>query len=147
MRPIAFACIRVLGAAVLCCAHARADVGVTVATGGTNVSADNAQNAVAPAFATLSAIVIQEGATDDFAAGNDQTLILTAPTGWNFNPGTGTVSFQTGADVSAASISVSASNIVITFSVDGTTAADTLTISNIQVQASDGGNVAASGNI
>src|SRR5438876_9503267 len=67
----------------------QAAVTVTAATGGTNVSADRAQNGAAPAFTTLGNIVIQEGANGDFANANGRTLILTAPSGWQFNPGVG----------------------------------------------------------
>src|SRR5437667_12207419 len=56
----------------------QAAVTVTAATGGTNVSADRAQNGAAPAYSTLGNIVIQEGANGDFATGNHRTLILTA---------------------------------------------------------------------
>ena len=62
-----------------------ADVILTSPTGGNNVSGDKALNSTnGAAFTALGNIVITEGASADFAAGNNQTLILTAPTGWQF---------------------------------------------------------------
>ena len=85
-------------------------------TGGTN-SADKAQNGAAPAFTTLGNIVITEGANGDFATGSGVTLILTAPSGWRFNAGAGSVSFAASANISAASIAVTSSNLIVTLTV------------------------------
>src|SRR5436190_8652500 len=112
-----------------------ANVTVTSATGGTNISADKALNSTnGAAFSALSNIVITEGAASDFGAGANQTLILTLPSGWRFNAGVGTVSFTSSRNVTAATISVTASNATVTLSVNGTSALDTLTISGLQVQ-------------
>ena len=73
------------GLAVCAANVTQAAVTVTAATGGTNISADKAQNATAPAFTTLGNIVILEGANGDFATGTGVTLILTAPSGWRFS--------------------------------------------------------------
>src|SRR5215472_4951611 len=71
-----------------------ADVTITEPTGGNNISADMAFNSTnGSAFTAFGNIVITEGLVDDFAAGTNQTFILTAPTGWQFNPGVGSVSF------------------------------------------------------
>src|SRR5207249_10398530 len=107
-------------------------------------SADKAQNGAAPAFTKLGNIVIQEVNTSDIAGG---TLILTVPSGWRFGAGTGSVSFVAGRNITAASMSVAANIITVTLTVGGSPALDTLTISNIQVQAIEGGNLPAAGNI
>src|SRR5262249_42651622 len=86
-------------------------------------------------------IVIAEGLSTDFAAGNNQTLILTVAAGWQFNPGVGTVSFTGSRNMTAAPISVTASTGAVTFSANGTGKLDTLTIGGLQVQALDGANV------
>ena len=62
-----------------------AAVGVTAATGGGAISADTAANAATPAWTSLGAITITEGLATDFAVGAGVTLILTAPTGFEFN--------------------------------------------------------------
>ena len=122
----------------------RASVAITSATGGNNVPADKALNSTNGAgFTALGNIVITEGAATDFAAGNNQTLILSAPTGWQFNPGVGTVSFTGSRNITAATISVTASTLTVTFSVNGTDKLDVLTIGGVQVQALDGANLAA----
>src|SRR6185369_8605989 len=63
---------------------AAATTTTTPASGGTNVAADRAQNGAAPAYTTLGAIVIAEASNNDFKTSG--TLVLTAPSGWQFNP-------------------------------------------------------------
>jgi Bacterial Ig-like domain (group 3)/YDG domain len=123
-------------------------VTVTPATDVTNFSCDAAQNGVTPAWTNLSPITIAEGTTTkgDFAPGNNVTLILTAPAGFQFRAGFGSVS-PPGGDISASAITVAAGTITVTLTVSGTGNRDTLTISNIQVQATEGGNPSATGSI
>src|SRR5205085_4711763 len=63
---------------------------------------------------------------------------LTAPDGWRFNAGVGSVTFQGSRDITAASIAVTASNLTVTLSVGGVIKSDILTISGLQVQPLDG---------
>src|SRR5690348_11910061 len=91
-----------------------ANVIITSPTGGSNISADKALNSTnGAAFTALGNIVLTEGASGDFGAGNGQTLILTPPTGWQFNPGVGSVSFTSGRNITAASIAVTNSTATI----------------------------------
>ena len=122
-------------------------VNITAASGGTDISADVAQNGSLPKFTTLGNIVIEESAPSDFAVGTDVTLILTAPSGWRFSAGAGSASFARGRDVHSARISVSASTITVTLRVDGTSKIDTVTIKGIKVQAINGADLSASGDI
>jgi len=116
-----------------------ADVGVTEPIGGENVSADKAQNSTNGAgFVSLGNIVLTEAASSDFAPGANLKLILSAPDGWRFSPGIGSVSFQGSRDISAATILVTSSNLTVTYSVGGTTKFDVLTISGVQVQPLNG---------
>src|SRR5262245_6261409 len=109
--------------------HLLADVIITQPTGGNNISADKALNSNnGAAFTALGNLVLTEGAAADFAAGNNQTLILTIPTGWKFNPGVGTATFTGSRNITAATISVTASNLTVTFSANGTDKLDVLTI-------------------
>ncbi len=118
-----------------------ANVTITSPTGGNNLSADKALNSTnGAAFTALGNIVITEGATTDFAAGNGKTLILTAPSGWQFKPGTGTVTFTGSRDITAATILVTSAAATITYSVAGTSKVDVMTIGSLQVQAIDGAN-------
>src|SRR5207248_11369281 len=92
------------------------------------------------------------GANADVAAQTSKTLILTAPAGWRFNAGTGTavggkISGSGGPEVSVNSITVTASNITVNLTASGTGQINNLTISGIQVQATEGGNLPASGAI
>src|SRR5439155_26469181 len=124
-------------------------VSVTPATGGTKLYVDKAVNAASRQYTTLGNILIAESGSNkgDFATGTNKTLILTAPSGWAFKPGAGSVSFATGKDISAASISVTSSTLTVTLSVGGTSSLDTLTIIGVQVQATNGGALPSSGNI
>src|SRR6266436_678533 len=115
------------------------DVIITEPAGGNDVSADTCLNSTnGAAFILLGNIVLTEAATTDFAVGNNKTLILTLPSGWQFKSGVGSVSFTTSKDITAASISVGTYDLTVTFSVSGTTKFDVLTISGLQVQALDG---------
>src|SRR5215212_6835209 len=124
---------------------------VTPAAGGTNISADKAANATSPAFTTLGDIVIAENVNNDFPVQANRTLILTAPTGWQFNPGVGTTAAtKTGAggnELNDNSITVTATTITVNISVTGITQLNTLSIKGIEVRATDGANVPGSGNI
>ncbi|HXI83392.1 MAG TPA: hypothetical protein VNL17_04795 [Verrucomicrobiae bacterium] len=122
-------------------------VTATTASGGSNISADTAQDATSPAFTTLGNIVIAENATADFAIGTNVTLILTAPSGWRFKAGTGSIKFARNRDMTSARISVSASNITVTLTVAGTSESNSVTISGIKVQAADGAVLPSAGNI
>src|SRR6266478_5690636 len=124
-----------MGAATL-----RADVIVTEPIGGNDVSTDKAVNSTNGAgYVALGDIVLTEGATTDFALGNGQTLILTAPGGWRLNPAAAVgVSFLNSRDITAASVAVTTSNLTVTFSVGDTSKFDKLTISGVQVQPLNG---------
>src|SRR5438445_1477400 len=89
------------------------DVIITEPTGGNDVSADKSLNSTnGAAFKALGNIVITEGASDDFAAGNGQTLILTLPGSWRFNTGAApSVSFLNSRDLTGATASVTESNL------------------------------------
>ncbi len=125
-----------------------AAVVVTEPTGGQNISADKALTSTNGAgFTALGSIVLTEGSATDFTPGNNQTLILNVPSGWRFNAGVGSVSFSGSRDITAASISVTASNLTVTYSVSGTAKSDVLTISGLQVQPLDGANAPVAGYI
>src|SRR6266404_3150610 len=112
---------------------------ITEPVGGNDVSADKSLNSTnGAAFTSLGNIILTEGATTDFAVGNNKTFILTLPSGWQFRSGTGSVSFATSRDITAASLSIGTDTVTVTFSVSGTTKLDVLTISGLQVQALDG---------
>jgi hypothetical protein len=134
----------ILGLIAFGSSQSRANVAITSPAGGNNIPADKALNSTNGAgFTALGNIVITEGAATDFAAGNNQTLILSAPTGWQFNPGVGTVTFTGSRNITAATISVTASTLTVTFSANGIDKLDVLTIGGVQVQALDGANLAA----
>jgi hypothetical protein len=75
-------------------------------------------------------------------------LILTAPTNRKFRTGSGSVAYIAGRDITAATIAVSLSTITVTFTTDtSANRRDTLTISNVQVQAISGNILPSTGNI
>jgi hypothetical protein len=126
-------------------------VNVTAGSGGTNISADKAANATSPGFTTLGDIVVSEGVNNDFPVQSNTTLIVTAPSGWLFNPGVGsTQTTKSGPgtnELNDNSITVTSSTITVNITVTGTGQINTLSIKGIQVRATDGANVPGSGNI
>src|ERR1043166_5534023 len=131
---------------------AAASTTTTPASGGTNVSADVAQNGVTPAFTTLGSMVITEASNNDFRTTG--TLILTAPSGWQFNPAAAITATpgkvgggSTANDISASVGAVSATEITVNLTVTATARLDNLTLSGIQVQAVEGGALPVAGNI
>lgn len=129
--------------------QAQAVVTITKASGGTLISADKAENAIAPQYTTLGNVVITEGASTDFAVGTNVTITLIAPSGWKFNPFGGvSINAAPGGDISAATIvSVSPTLITTRITVSGTTNPDVLVISGLEVRANEGGNIPCSANI
>lgn len=111
----------------------------------TAISADKAVNANNPAYSILDKIVIAECESGDFKAGNGkmQSLILTAPEGWSFNPGAARINSNKYSDIKSLSFSVNKTTITIRFIVTGNTHKDYLTISEIQVISADGANLGA----
>ncbi|HBG70562.1 MAG: hypothetical protein A2W93_06145 [Bacteroidetes bacterium GWF2_43_63] len=92
----------------------------------------------------LGNIVITEVANGDFSAGTNVTLIIQAPTNFEFQPSIGTVSFAASANISAATMtSVTANLITITYSSSGTNKKDVITITGLMVRAT---NMASTGN-
>src|SRR5437867_3241779 len=131
---------------------AAASSSTTPASGGTNVSADLAQNGVAPAFATLGAVVISEASNNDFKTSG--TLVLTSPSGWRFNTAAAITATpgkvgggSTPIDISASVGAITASSITINITVNAAARLDNLTLGGIQVQAIEGGALPAAGNI
>ena len=119
--------------------YSYANVTITVANG---------NNLCTNAYNTLGNIRITEGANSDISIQNNKTLKLTSPTGFEFNPGVGSVSCTAGRNISAISLtSVTTTTITITFTCNGVNASDRITISGIQVKASDECPIANDGNI
>ena len=125
---------------------------VTITTASnTSISADKASNATSPAYTTLGNIVIKEGANADFSVVTNGQLILTAPSGWIFNSAvTPTITAQGGpgtTNITVNSTGITSSALTINITVSNTNKTDTITISGLQVQASEGGNPGVSVNI
>lgn len=114
-------------------------VSVTVASGGTNISADLAANAAVPGYTTLGTIVITEGAKQDFHNG---TFIFNTPTGWEFQ--------QSGVSVTGdatATVAYTATSITLTLSNLSNGSEETFYIAGVAVTATDGAVIPNSGNI
>jgi len=123
---------------------------VTAGNNWTNISADKAANSTSwSAYTTLWNIVIAEWANTDFTANQTNvTVILTAPTNRKFNAWIWNIAYTVGRDITAASINVTNFTITVTFTTDANAnRRDTITISNIQVQAITGNILPSAGNI
>ncbi len=91
---------------------------------------------VAPSpHATVSNIILTEGLANDMAIQAGATFILTAPAGFEFNAGSGNVTFTAGRDISTASLSVTTTTITVTYTTTGNTNFDVLRIRNVGVRA------------
>lgn len=91
----------------------------------------------------LGNIVITETANANFSTGTGITLILTAPTNFEFQANVGSVS-EAGQNLSLPAITVTATTITITYDCGGTNKSDVMTISGIMVRAI---NTASTGDI
>jgi len=91
-------------------------------------------------YSALGDIVITETAKGDFALAANFTLILTAPTNFEFQAGAGSVTYVASKNITGASITVTSTTITVTYSSNGTnTIGDALTISGINVRATANG--------
>src|SRR6185436_17167218 len=128
--------------------NAYAAVTLTTATGGTNISADKAANAISPQWTTLSNIVLTEASQSDFGTGINSTLALNTPTGWEFNTSASvTATAASGGNLTIVSVAISSSTVTITYSIINTNKSDALTISGIQIRSTDGACMPCGGNI
>lgn len=112
---------------------ASAAVSITAATGGTNICSNKAVTGSAPAFTTLGAIQITEGAVADFSIGTS-VIVLNAPTGWLFNTTLPSITYITGSNITGVSGTISATSLTINVTVVNNNGADQVTISGLQVQ-------------
>jgi hypothetical protein len=133
---------------LLCSLSVEAAVTVTPASGGTGISADRAANSTTAQWTTLGNIVIDENNNADLQFTNwvDNLIVFTAPSGWEFNPGVGSVSAASGDYSGGSSITVTFTTITLTLRGDNNAdnESDIITVSGIQVRATDGGAALAS---
>ena len=99
-----------------------------------SIGGDCLQLAPGGTYTVLSNMVISETNVNDFAIQSGTTYILTAPTGFEFNPGVGNVVFQSGRDITNTTLLVNASTITVTLTVAGNTLSDILRIRYIEVR-------------
>ncbi len=122
----------------------QATVSVTGGTGGTGISADKSANATTPGWTSLSAIVVAEqngaGGRADFGGG---TIILKAPTGFEFNTNQRPSVVPTiTTDLTGASfVSMDSTTLTLSITVAASTKNDTFSIgstTNLQVRPTSG---------
>lgn len=92
----------------------------------------------------LGDIIISETATNNFSIGTNKTLILSAPANFEFKSATGNVSIAFNGNITSGSYSISTNTISITYTCTNINKADFITISGLQVRAT---NIASTGNI
>lgn len=108
-------------------------VTVSPATSGTCL------NVTPGAFSAIGTITITEGANSDISSQSGATFILSAPSGFEFQASTGTVSYTSGKNITSASITITNSTITVTFSCSGTNKTDAITISGIMARGTSAG--------
>ncbi len=123
-----------------------AAVNVNPATGGTNICSIKAATGSAPAFTTLGTINFFETNSADITLG-PHTLVISAPTGWQFNTAaTPVLNFTAGRNITAITFAgMTTTTITVNVTTSGTTLFDGFSIANVQVQATTTGS--AAGNI
>lgn len=87
------------------------------------------------AYQPIGDIVITEGANGDFVAQTSTTLVLTAPTGFSFQIGSGSVLFTPSRNITAASVATTLTTITVTVTVVGINKLDAITITGITARA------------
>ena len=117
-----------------------AQVVITKATGGGGICSNLAANGITPGYSSLSTITIAEQLTSDFGSGSD-VFVLTTPAGWQFNTSVApTLGFSSGGDILAVNYSsFTSTSITITIDAIGTSTADAVTISGLEIQATTTG--------
>ena len=101
-----------------------AAITITAGSNGINLSADKSANAISPSWTTLGPIILDEvgpANKGDFGVGAGITLILKAPTGFEFNTAvTPGITVAVGGDITSASVAVNDSTtLTVTLSVSG----------------------------
>lgn len=94
-------------------------------------------------YTTLGDFSVQEIFSNDFPTGTSRTIILNAPTNFEFQAGMGSIA-ATGADLSNASIFVTNNQILVFYDVNASATFDRLTFSGIRVR---GITTASTGNV
>ncbi len=100
------------------------------------------------AFSTIGSITIQEGLMTDFSVQTSATLILSAPSGFEFLAASGSVSYTAGRNITSAGVVITATTITVTYTVTGVNRADRLVISGLQARgliAGSNGNILRTG--
>src|SRR6266436_800952 len=132
-------------------ATAQATISITAASSGSAMSADTAGIGGSDTWTTLGPITIAEGKKTDISVGSSVTLILKAPSGFEFNTAsTPSISFASGQDITSANVVVTdPSTLTITLNISGTGGMDTLIVgaAGLQVRPTFGGPLAASRHI
>ena len=100
------------------------NISVNAAVTVSPATSGNCLNITPASFLPIGDIVITEGSNGDFSIQSNKTLILSAPAGFMFQPGSGNVSFLASRNITAASISVTLTTITVTISVSGIPKAD-----------------------
>ncbi|WP_162796040.1 hypothetical protein, partial [Pedobacter nanyangensis] len=113
-----------------------AQVTLTQATGGQNISVEKAVGGPQEQFTAIGDIVISDNAATNFSPGNDRRIMLNAPPGWQFETGTVTVSFS-GTKITGARVydNTATDFLIISYDVSNTAVAgNSITISGLRVK-------------
>lgn len=116
---------------------ALAQVTITKPTGGQNISVEKSVGGPLEQFTAIGDIVISDIAATNFSTGTDRRIRLNAPTGWQFEIGTVTVS-HSGPRLTASSVFDNATTgyLIISYTANAVaTAGNTITISGLKVKA------------
>ncbi len=112
-----------------------ANITITKPIGGDGISANKSPGGSSAGFTGIGDVVLTDNSINDFQASQlNKTIVFPAPTNWVFNTGVGSVTF-TGPTITSASVSVTNTEITVTFSTGATVGTgNSITIKDIAVQ-------------
>ncbi|MEQ9425363.1 MAG: T9SS type A sorting domain-containing protein [Cyclobacteriaceae bacterium] len=111
-----------------------------VTAGGADLNNPTINDLCVGGFVTLDPIQIDETASDDFTIGNNQTLILTLPDGFEFNTtashSVAGIPLVSTTNLNSLTLDVESTFLTVTYNVGGQNRLDRIEISGLEVQAS-----------
>jgi hypothetical protein len=91
-------------------------------------------------YFTLGNIVLAESQNSDFSAGNSRTIIISAPSGLEFQTTSGTISVISGRNISNEQLTITSNTLTIVFNCNGTNKLDIITLMGLKLRAISIGN-------
>ncbi|MTI22597.1 PKD domain-containing protein [Fulvivirga sp. RKSG066] len=106
----------------------------TFTTLGLGVSGPTLNLCTSGPYFDLGDITVSEAADNDFGTGTTQTFILSAPSGFELQPGSANIT-SSGSDISNVTVANNSKDIIVFYDITGTSGTDQFVISDLRVRA------------